>query len=88
MRYRSGGKSFRIKNTQAKDLPYIEELSIPPYNLGLIGGEMVRRMIETAENYLSEQAVEEVKNSFHRAFDREAPNQLEFQSDQQTSHPD
>lgn len=65
MRYRSGGKQFRIKNMQVKDLPGIADfLSISPYELGKIGGEMARRMMETAEGYLSQQVAAQVQKSF------------------------
>lgn len=69
MRYRSRGKTFKIKNMQVKDLPTSDLLAISPYHLGLIGGEMARRMVETAKDYLSQQAVKEVKDAFHQTID-------------------
>ncbi len=71
MRYRHPGQ--RLHDTKGRLAEIFADIRPgrtrvpPPHELGRIGGEMARRMVEAALAYLTEQAVHQVRASFAEA---------------------
>lgn len=55
-----------LKNRPARPLPQAPGLD-PSFQIGLIGGEMARRMVDAALAYLTERAAMEITSSFKRS---------------------
>lgn|GEM_PF-6397045 len=65
-RYLSANKRLKFQKSQSDG-----GFMISPFKLGEIGGRMAQTMIQSAQNFLAQEAAREVGKSFHRAIDEQ-----------------